>query len=751
MNNSLKNTFFVTMAVLLPFPGLCISGEIHTDSIEHKDTLAMQEQEQKITDLDKIVVTATRTKRKISETPASVTTISEDEIDLSPARDVNDLIQHETGVQLKRLAGIGEGVPSDIIMRAIPGSYAATRVLVLVDGIPTNVSGTPFLIINEIPRNAIKRIEIVRGPYSSLYGANAFAGCINVITVTGDGPPSHRVYFENSYPFTVAKKVFDDDNHQSTKTILKKSARETYWNIEAQSNGGNEDFDYLVSGGFRNTGNYLVNDSAFRKGPYEEYRIPAENYDYRDFRLFTKAGYRINDRVRLEFHGRYFNSNLGFGKTKAIPDTHDVVTEGEKFLVGPRCKIRAADWLDLKIGGYYRKTKGDFFNEWSGFPDDMVDGTIASVWSSYSDDWMVEAQGIFTLGRSHIVTAGVENLWNTVSFGAARERETGRLAYKAYSVDKGIVNFGAYLQDEISFGKIIDIVPGIRFDYHSSFGSAFSPKLGINYKPVDHLRFRLSAGRAFRAPAFSELFMPVLLLNDDSRIISNPELKPENLWAVDGGISVFPISSLTLSLGLFHNWMSDLILPNPDPENFSWGKDKNDIVVAVTHRNISEAWSKGIEGELTWASVPWFMPFLNGVYQTSWDEEYDYPLDYIPKTMINFGWRTRKQFGNVFIEGSVAEGYVGERYYLDWENNDIQQWLGEDSMIVVGSDGLVLDNVPSDTLKSYWRTDVKLSAEFGERYRIDFVATNLFNATILESKGTLSPKRFASIGFGIAF
>jgi len=107
--------------------------------------------EEEVRSLDRMVVAATRTRRRISETPASVSVVSREDIEVSAAKDVNDLIANETGVQARRVAGMGEGVPYDIIMRGIPGALAATRVLVLVDGIPTNASGTPFLILNEIP------------------------------------------------------------------------------------------------------------------------------------------------------------------------------------------------------------------------------------------------------------------------------------------------------------------------------------------------------------------------------------------------------------------------------------------------------------------------------------------------------------------------------------------------------------------------------------------------------------------------
>jgi len=128
------------------------------------DSLSGKNGADSLVNLDKVVVTASRTKRLMSETPASVSVISKDMISASPAKTIEDLLLTQTGVQVKRVVSIGEGIPSDIIFRGIPGSLAATRTLILVDGIPTNASGTPFLIVNEIPLDAVERIEIVRGP-----------------------------------------------------------------------------------------------------------------------------------------------------------------------------------------------------------------------------------------------------------------------------------------------------------------------------------------------------------------------------------------------------------------------------------------------------------------------------------------------------------------------------------------------------------------------------------------------------------
>ena len=233
------------------------------------DTIGSKNNADSVTNLDKMVVTASRTNRLMSETPASVSVISKDMISASPAKTIEDLLLSQTGVQARRSVSIGEGIPSDIIFRGIPGSLAATRTLILVDGIPTNASGTPFLIVNEIPLEAIERIEIVRGPYSGLYGANAFGGVVNILTKEGYGKASGSISAETSYPFSVLDQYFSE-GHSFAKA-LDTSGTLAYWNANATVSGGTDKYGLLVSGGYRAIGNYLLSDSGEVRNGLEKY------------------------------------------------------------------------------------------------------------------------------------------------------------------------------------------------------------------------------------------------------------------------------------------------------------------------------------------------------------------------------------------------------------------------------------------------------------------------------------------------
>jgi len=717
-------------------------------------TDSLKQAQEKVATLDKMVVTATRTERRISQTPVAVSVVTREEIDVAPARNIDDILMTKTGVQMKRAAGMTEGIPSDIIMRGIPGGLASSRALVLVDGIPTNASGTPFLVINEIPLEAIERIEIVRGPYSSLYGANALGGVINVITRTGDGRPGGLAFAETSYPFSTAH-AYSLDNGPHGSELWRQGAHNALWNGGVQSSGGNEHVNYMVSAGYRTIGNYLLADSAFVRGPNRNYYKSTDNHDYRDVRFFGKYGLRLKERVTLALHTRYFNSSLGFGKTKkVVPRQIDVNIGGQKILVGPEAMVKLNDIADLRVAGYYRRVGGQFTNE-----DPVTNYTsVPSYWSSFSSDWQGEAQLFLRLGTWNVVTVGGDYLWNRIDYGSTVNDWTAALIREG---KEGVItNAAGYVQDEISLFDKLNIVPGVRYDYHSDFGGAVSPKLAAGYWIIDILRVRGTAGRAFRAPTHSELYMPDLAINPEFTLRSNPNLDPEYLWAFDGALDVWPMPALNITAGGFYNLMNDLIVPGVVVPGL--GSDEK---TAVTHQNTSDAWSRGIETEAEWNALRWLSLDGNYVFQQSRDEnasdvrrlfgetDPDISLDYIPNHSASVGLGLKKRFGKVELAGHVSEGYVGRRSYLEWTNipTDSLNILKHIKILPVEDGYDVLVNPPKTKLPPYWRTDLSANARLGRFVVVNVTIQNLFNAQFEESGGTHAPGRFASVKVEVEF
>ncbi|HLV32534.1 MAG TPA: TonB-dependent receptor [Chitinispirillaceae bacterium] len=680
-------------------------------------------------ELQKMVVTATKTSRKTSELPVNVTIISKEMISSSPAKNIDDLLQYEAGVQVKRAVGMGEGVPMDIIMRGIPGTAASARTLILVDGIPTNVSGTPFLILNEIPIEAVERIEVVRGPFSSLYGANAFGGVINIITETGDGKPYFKITGQSSFPFT---SLYNYRNKiYSGKEFWKDNLYKSFWDLNALVTGGNEKFDYLLDGSARTIGNYFLRDSALvRKGRTKSNKS-IENHDYRDYRLFFKGGYRFNDNLGLRFHVRFFDSELGFGKTGTLPEA-DEITKGQKFLTGAFFDYYPVEKIQLKAGGFFRKVNGEYLNETDKTP---------SEWGVESDDWQLEGNASFHFSRKNILTTGFDYLRNSIDFGAPQDRITSKKFPGTSTCQKTINNAGFYIQDEISFG-LIGVIPAIRFDYHSLYKTAVSPKLGLTATLFDNLTLRTSAGRAFRAPSTTELFMPDLEIGP-TKLRSNKNLDPEYVTSFDAGAQLLVVKNITLKSDFFYNDLKDLIsfsLLIPDLENIT-GIDELKDSLRVTHVNMDKAFSWGFENSIKWNPIQDLSTECNYTYTKSENLSTRRPLEYIPEHKLNFLLQWNRKLGSGIVKTTVQEGYAGKRGCYDWNSSKLN----------LSSSSSTAFKTPYIELPSYWRTDLAVSYLIG-RYEFLLTAQNLFDASYEESFGTYASGRFMALkikaGFG---
>jgi outer membrane cobalamin receptor len=698
------------------FAVLLASAQPDTQSFARSDTLKpvpVQSVADAASPFDKVVVTGTRTPRSVRDNPANVTVITREQIESSAATNVSDLLLYEPGIIVKRPVGMGEGVPSDIDMRGIPGATAATRTLILVDGIPTNAAGTPFLILNEVPMESIERVEIVRGPYSNLYGPNAFGGVVNIIT----------------------KKPGKDVHGEISGGGMK-----NFYDVGADAGGSAGRVSFCADGSLRGIGNYYGRDSIIHRFGDSIRTTNANNYGYYDKRFFGKFSYAISSRATLTLHTRYFGSDLGFGVSELGHPPAAISTQGQKFLVGPVLKVNITPTFDLTVGGYFRNLKGKFYN--LGVTADSAHDSVESVWTSSSDDWQVDAQSTLKIGQSNTVTAGFDFLDNTIDFGPRVVAATGALLFGANGKASAMQNGGLYVQDEFRFWRLITIA-GLRVDYNSVFGPVPCPRLGAIYKQNNMLRLKVSAGRAFRAPSLGELYMPDMPISTGTTLQSDSTLRPEYIWTVDGGPEIDITKWLNVRFSGFYNAMDDLITQRITNQFFQGIYDH----AFMSHKNTEKAWSAGLENSLELRAGRWASFFFNYTYTKSEDMTMRGSLEYIPEHQFNTGVYFKESFGGFILNGSVLENYVGRRDYLDWIVS-IQDILNQIKPLPVSPS----DITPTPkTLSPYFRTDVSLKLTYRGLVWLGIEVMNVFNADIEESSGTFAPRRFIEAKIGVKF
>jgi outer membrane cobalamin receptor len=651
----------------------------------------------KVEVMDELVISATRTERLRSLVPVSVTVITREEIAASPERNLDEILRQQIGVDLSRRTGIAIGIPGRLDLRGVPGP---NRTLVLVDGFPLNGSGTGFVNLQQIPLEAIERVEIIRGPYSCLYGANALGGVINIITRRGQGRPE----------VGVQAGVGNQSWHQTA----------------LQASGGGPRGNFFAYGDRRRTDNYWFSDFELKEsfnratGQSTLEEIPSFNRSYEDWRYIGTYSVGFSPTTWGTLHTRFYKNFTGLGRTENLTPNRDEQTRGEVYFGGLTLASAPHENLSLLVRGYARQSTDQLWSETSFLETIFIPlprpGRFVTIprfgpgyFRAVSRDFYVEGQSTLHLGEYHTLTAGFDVLRVQAQFDPVIHADTKALFPGSAAADEGITTFGFYLQDEFRWGRL-SVIPGLRVDKHSLFSAVLSPKLGVTYRLFDHTTLRASAGRAYRAPSVTELFRPEWNLNPFIRLRPNPNLKPEYIWSVDGGIEHYLTPTLRLTLDGFYNDMKDFIVTPAVPGERG----------IIQYQNLSSSWSAGMEAAAEWRVYPWLTLFGNYTFLQSHDKENDTRIQNLPDHKFNLGLRVNYRWRDWRFSGTVVETFVGERNV---------QPLGTTTFV----------SNPSFAL-----TDLALYARYKELATVGITVQNLFDRKYQETRGYLGPGRLAT-------
>jgi vitamin B12 transporter len=443
--------------------------------------------------LEEIVVTAAKIQESIEDTISAVTIIKSEDIKKMNVEFVTDVLRKVPELNLVQNGGPGK--IASVILRG--GNSAHT--LIMVDGIRTNSTTTGSFDFSSINVDDIERIEIVRGPQSTMYGSEAMAGVINIITKKGTGAPK-------------------------IETSLEAGSFGTY-KPDAIISGGYKNMDY------RMTGSYFFTDgiSAAKNG--------AERDSYKNSAFSWKFGYRPAEKVELEFTGKYSYDRtdldgFDFFAHKAIDDPNFVQYENH-FVLSAKGKL------------YLSKSWEQIF-------------TISRVWDSLKfrdpDDTFNNASittEIDTIDWQH--NFYINDIF-TLTAGAEYQNEKGK---NVGNFDTSLGNGALYLNNTLKLLKDgLILSAGLRYDDREKFGNKSTYRMGALYtiKPVE-MSIRTSYGTGFRAPAFNELFFPFY-----GNLKLKPE--DTSSWEI-GIVKDFIKDKLSLSLTYFDQKYNNLIDTNP--------------------------------------------------------------------------------------------------------------------------------------------------------------------------------------------
>ncbi len=450
------------------------------------------------TEVEKIVVTGTKTWIDAERLGSTVTVIDREEIERSGEKDISSILSRVAGFNV---VGAGSrGGNSSIFVRGGQSDYN----LVMINGVQINQGGGDFDISSLTTEN-VERIEIIKGAHSSLYGSDATSSVVNIITKRGSG------------------KI------RKTGSVALGFRAEDAMILEHSSS---------VSGSFEKLGYFLSHQRIVDEG------ILEINNDYKNNNFTAAMNLEASDNLNLSFFSIYRDSKFEFptagagDRLDAFADP-DSQTKEKSLVTGSDIVFSPTRWWEnsFKIG--YTKLDRESYDgpepiELDGFESefDTLDKRISLEY-----------------GSSFFVS--FDQISSVTSTGFEYEKES----FKTDSLDESRKNYAFYAQNNFGLLNMFFVTAGIRYDDNEAFGGEWSPSVFAKWKIKESgTGIRGGISRGIKEANFFENFSTAF------ETVPNPDLKPEEALTAEVGFNQ-PLfdNTVELDLSFFQNKFKNII------------------------------------------------------------------------------------------------------------------------------------------------------------------------------------------------
>ncbi len=608
------------------------------------------------------VVTASKKGEKISDAPATVRVITEEQIKLFGWKDLKDVFRAIPGTDVSYCVQ-GE-IRTLVTMRGVLGNQ---KLLILQDGQMQNpITGERFIFGNNIPLNIYKRIEIVYGPSSALYGADAYAGVINLITK--DGGDINGLEINTGYASTnsyIADMTFGQKVSENTDFIL---GGRIYYGQDYKLHE-----DYTDPLDYGNVGNYsgllgkedktypIKNWNLFTKLKYKKLTLGGDwQHEYESQVLSTiPANYAYTSKNIWSQDIRHIYAKYDIVSNEKI-DLSATVTVGD-YTVNPTTNFTI-------VNGNSTDAQQQFKYAYSSY----IQGLI-------QNSWTISEKLSLIVGISY---ADVKSFPKTQNLIDGPYTPGGELEddLSAFVDDNGNVfgkigltdsifgernysNFGSFLQTQYKIFKSLSVTLGARYDYNTIYGSTVNPRAGLVFTPIKSLSVKGLYGTAYIQP--SNYYRWENWANPFAMHIPNENIKPEKIQTMELSGSYFINDYISLSVSVFRNEMTDVIRPVPaaaqagdypyyNPYRELIGESSNTGFVEI-NANLGSMYSQGSEIEFN-AQYGAFRVNLAYSYVAGKDNDDNSDLPKVSQNKLN---------ANLSYNGKRFYGSVSVRYFSD--------------------------------------------------------------------------------------
>ena len=449
--------------------------------------------------LEPVVVTGTRIETPAEQVGASVTIVDGEEFETRHYPTVDDALRHVPGIEIRRSGSFGK-TTSVSIRGANPN-----QVQVLVDGVRVKSPTLGLAELADISPDTIERIEVIRGPQSTIYGADAIGGVVHIITRRGSGPPTGYASQEVG-------------NHDTVRT-------------RTGVNGASGPFDYAL--GFFHLGSkgQFVNDGVNQDAASGRFGLALPG----NTRLGAAVRYNKTDTgLPIEFVGtpspnwpRLFD-----------PNTRQ---ESETYTATVDLRTRPVSWWEGEVRLSRYENNLAFIDRPDPFPCPPATFGVCN----FPGRFKATRNEVEGLSHFHLGT------WSTSTFGVEwREEDVTVQGTSAFTPHTETLS--GFFQQQFRFFERLFMSAGVRVDDNDVFGTTTTERGSLAYVVKEWgTRLHGSAGSGFRAPTFNDLFFPGF---------SNPQILPEKSFSWDVGIDQsFWNNRVKLGLTYFHNRFTNQI------------------------------------------------------------------------------------------------------------------------------------------------------------------------------------------------
>ncbi|NOQ36343.1 MAG: TonB-dependent receptor [Methylococcaceae bacterium] len=544
-----------------------------------------------------IITTASRYEEKISDTPANVIVVTKEEIQQRGYDNLLQLLEDLPNVDVQRYSS-----QTQYTQVSIRGLARNNGFMILQDGVRINSpTGEPIPISDNFPLHYAKQVEVIQGPASAIYGADAFTGVINIITEKGKDIDGVRIKasageYDTYSAYVSAGKQLTDE--------LSVIAGGHFKNSENPNLSNDYPSDFALNDLVTFGGSTIIK-AEDRAG----YRAESQSYS-----AYFKLNY--DDKFHLGLNHSFFQSRTDAG---ALPDAADYDTKAywntELDTVYADYQFDITDDFSALVRANYSwyelKPNSKFRNIFSSFEEGYK--------YSWGDRKQIELNLDYVLNENHHFVSGFTfesytSIPKTVDLQSEynTDNEVDEQGFSYIGTDNTLAsrifkihytNIGAYFQWSANWHEMFSTTFGVRYDVNSQYTSTINPRLGFVIKPQAATTLKLLYGTAFLAPSpiFTYGHFGSFSGQQDAQgrytssffRIPNENLEPETIETVEFTLSHQFSKHLDLNLTTYYNWIEDIILPTATPSPVSDFVSGGSISFTEHNDNVGKAVSYG--------------------------------------------------------------------------------------------------------------------------------------------------------------